>query len=437
MIRAVLAWLLQLHRPAALRSEAEIAAEVERNYNWNFAVNVLDGAFFFFGASFVSSTTILPLFVRQLTADPLPIGLVAVLAQGGWFLPQLFTANWVERLARKKPVVVNLGLFSERLPMWLLVLAAVLAASAPGPALGIFLFGLAWHNLGAGVVATAWQDLIARCFPVERRGRYLGVTMFLGAGTGALGGLLSSWLLATFPFPTGFVYTFAIAATAIAISWCWLALVREPVQPTNAPRRSQRDFLASLPELLRGDPNFRHFLVARTLMALAGMGSGFVAVAAVQRWGLPDSVGGVYTMLLLAGQTAANLFMGFLADRRGHKLSLEIGIAAAAAGFVVAWLAPAAEWYYLAFVLFGIGSGAVIVSGILIVMEFCEPARRPTYVGLGNTAVGVAGIVAPLIGAGLARVSYDWLFAASAAMYGIALAVMHWWVREPRWAQRP
>ena len=123
-VRNALAWLLELHRPVPERSEAEITAEVQRNYRWNFSVNLLDGAFFWFGASFMSSATILPLFVSKLTTSPLAIGLLAVFAQASWFLPQLFTANLVERLARKKPVVVNLGLFMERLPVWGLVLAA-------------------------------------------------------------------------------------------------------------------------------------------------------------------------------------------------------------------------------------------------------------------------------------------------------------------------
>ena len=50
-----------------------------------------------------------------------------MIAQAGWFLPQLFTANLTEQLARKKPVVVNLGLFLERLPVWLMVAAAAQA----------------------------------------------------------------------------------------------------------------------------------------------------------------------------------------------------------------------------------------------------------------------------------------------------------------------
>ena len=130
-IRGTLRWLLQTGRPVPPRSDEEIAADVERNYRWNFSVNLLDTAGFMFGFSFISATTIVPLFISKLTVNPLPIGIAAVIAQSGWSLPQIFTANSVERLARKKPVVVNLGFFLDRLPMWVIVAAAPVALYSP------------------------------------------------------------------------------------------------------------------------------------------------------------------------------------------------------------------------------------------------------------------------------------------------------------------
>ncbi|MEW5986177.1 MAG: MFS transporter [Chloroflexota bacterium] len=435
----LLRWLLRVDRPVAVRSEAEIAAEVARNYRWNFTVNLLDGASFWFGLSFVSASTIVPLFVTKLAAEAglasptLPVGLAAVIAQAGWFLPQLLTSNNVERLARKKPVVVNLGLFLERAPMWAIVLAALVAGRSAALSLVLFLLAYAWHGLGAGLVATAWQDLLARCFPVDKRGRFLGTTMFLGAGMGALGAGLSAWLLKSFPFPTNFVYTFTIAAAGISLSWVFLALTREPVQPSAAPRQSHRQFWRSLPAIIRQDVNFRRFLTGRLTLALGSMGSGFVTVAALQKWQVSDSTVATYTAAYLAGQTAGNLGFGFLADRFGHKLSLELSGLASALAFGLAWLAPSPGWYYLVFVLLGVNLGAILVSGILVTLEFCEPPRRPTYVGIANTGVGLAGGLAPLLGAGLAEMDYDWLFVASVAVNGLAFFIMRWWVREPRY----
>jgi len=434
-VKLALRRVLQVDKPVPVRSDDEIAAEVERDYRWNFSVNLVDGASFFFGVSLISSSTIVPLYISKLSDSPLPIGLASVIAQGGWFLPQLFTANAVERLPRKKPVVVSLGFFLERLPVWILAGSALVASRSASLALALFLICYAWHQLGAGLVATSWQDLIARCFPVDRRGRFLGISLFIGTSAGILGAAFSTRILSNFGFPTNFAYVFAIAALSITVSWVFIALTREPAQPVTAPRQSSRQFWAGLLSILHKDHNFRRFLIARLTLAMGYIGAGFVTVAALQRWEVPDSTVGIYTAALLLGQAVGNLAFGLLADRYGHKLSLELSALSACLAFAIAWLAQEAEWYYLTFALLGVTLGAIIVSGILVTMEFCEPQRRPTYIGMANTGVGVASVIAPLLGMWLASVSYNWLFALSAGINLLALILMRWWVKEPRWAR--
>jgi MFS family permease len=429
-----LRWLLQMDKPIPRLTPDELAAQAERDYPWNFAVNVADGAFFLFGAAFIASSTILPLFLSKLTTNPLAFGLLAVIAQSGWFLPQLFTANWMERLSRKKPVVVNLGLFTERVPLLFFPFVALLAATAPVAAAVLLLLLYAWHSFGAGIVAVSWQDLIARCFPVDRRGRYAGTSAFLGAASGFGGSLLATWLLREYAFPLNFTLVFALGAAGISISWFFLALTREPVQEANAPRRSSAEYLRGLPELLAEDKNYLRFLVARMLMAVGGMAAGFITVSAVERYQVPDSTAGVYTLAMLGGQAAANLLFGYLSDRRGHKVCLEIGVLASLLAYLIAWLAPHPAFYYVVFALYGMTTGAVIISGILIVMEFSGPERRPTYMGVANTAVGIAAAVAPLIGAALASVGFSLLFAVAGAVTLASLLMFRFGVREPRHA---
>ncbi|MGD8855168.1 MAG: MFS transporter [Chloroflexota bacterium] len=430
----ILRRLLQMDRPLPSRTEAEVEAERDRNYRWNFAVNLGDVSAFWIGLSFISSATIVPLYISKLTDSALAIGLVAVIARGSWFLPQIFTANFVEMLPRKKPMIVNLGFFMERLPMWVIVLSPLLALWNSAVAVLVFFIGYAWHGFGAGIVATSWQDLIARCFPVERRGRFMGMSFFSGSLTGALGAGLSAYLLANMPYPNNFLVSFLIAASAITISWFFLSLTREPVGLAPRPHKSSRDFWRELPGIVRQDENFRRFLIARWLLALGGMGVGFVTVAAVRRWSVADSAAGGYTAAFLLGQMAGNLVLGLLADRFGHKRSLEVGALTGFLAFGLAWLAPEAGYYFLVFFLLGITEGATIVSGILVVMEFCAPEKRPTYAGLANTSVGIVSMAGPLLGTWLAIAGYDWLFVVSAVVSLLALLAMHWWVQEPRFA---
>ena len=431
--RAIWRKLLSLDKPVPPRTPEETEAEIERNYRWNFAFNFLDGSTFFFGVNFVSAATVIPLFVSKLTLNPFIIGLIAVLAQAGWFLPQVFTAGPIERVPHKKPVIINLGFFAERLPVWLWPLAALLAPFYAGPALAIFFISFAWHNLGAGMVAPAWQDLVARCFPVNRRGHWFGLTTFAGTGTGALGALASVWILENYAYPYNFFYAFLIAAIFINLSWIFLSFTREPTYPVDPAPVKPDHLWRKLLGLLRQDNNFRNYLQARFIATLGMLAMGFITVSAIQIWQVSDGTVGFYTFALLLGQGSGNLLAGLLADRLGHKLSLEIGVAMGAIGFLLAWLAPDPNWYYAAFFFIGLSIGISIVSGTLISMEFSTPERRPTYMGTANTVVGIGSVIAPLLGGLLANYSYSWTFAAGVLVSLAGLALLRWTVREPRW----
>ena len=422
----------QLSHPSsdANGSEQEL---VEKNFRWNFTVNMIDTAFFLFGVSLISSSTIVPLFISKLTHSSFAIGLAAMVAQGGWYLPQILTTRWVEQQPRKKPIAIKVGFFAERLPVLFLAGAAMLAIHSPQLALVAFLLAYTWHNVGGGVVGTAWQDLIARIIPVDRRGRFWGLTTTLGQVASLGGAALAAWLLAALSFPYNFVALWIPAALLILLSWVSLSLTREPPPLEQTTPPPQGSIFRNLADIVKNDRLFRRFLTARMLHTLGNMGLGFVTVAAVKRWGLPDSTIGVFAVAQMVGQGIATLGLGFLADRLGHKLSLEIGAAFSAAAYILAWLAPSPAWMTVVFVLLGVGAGAGLVSGILIVMEFGPVERRPSYLGIGNTAVGLTSMAGPLLAAGLVGYSYGLVFALSAAMNLIALAAFRFTVREPRW----
>lgn len=427
--------LLRTDIPVPERTELELEAERQLNYRWNFSVSTLETTSFFFGASLISASTIIPLFISKLTTSTIPIGIAAMIATGSWHIPQLFTANFIERVARKKPIIVNLGLFVERLPLFFMILAAGLASRSATLALILFLVSYAWNGLGAGMLSPAWQELIARCFPVQRRGRLLGTGIFLGTMTGIGGAALSTRLLSLIQFPQNFMLLFTFSSGAGFLSWFFLSLFREPVKIHRTPRRSQREFLKGVKEILEKHHNFRRFLITRLLFSLGAMGSGFITLSAIRTWSVSDATVGVYTAVLLVGQALGTLSLGLLADRKGHKQSFEIVALVALLAYSFVWLGPSPAYYYPAFFLLGIVNGGMIVSGILLSMEFADPERRPTFVGITSFGVGVAGMLAPLIGTAISAFSFSWIFALSVFVNLIALFAMRFWVQEPRFAQ--
>ena len=126
------------------------------------------------------------------------------------------------------------------------------------------------------------------------------------------------------------------------------------------------------------------------------------------------------------------LFLGALADRRGHKLSLQIAALCYAAAFALTAWSPGPGVYIPAFVLIGMGLGGQLTSGIMLTLEFAPPGRQPTYAGLVNTTLGIVGVTAPLIGAWLAERDFSLLFLVGAVLNLAAFLVFLLRVRDPR-----
>jgi MFS family permease len=308
-----------------------------------------------------------------------------------------------------------------------------LATSQPIIALVMFFVLYTWHCIGVGVIVVGWQDMIAKIIPVDMRGRFFGITNFIGNGAGILGALALPFVLNTFTFPLGYVIAFTIAAALIFVSWIFLALTREPAVHSSKASVSQLDYLRSLPEILRRDRNFRMYLLSQIIFSLSGMATGFLVVYTVQTWNMLDAEASGFTIALQIGLALANLFFGFLSDRKGHKLSLEICIALSTLSLILAIFAPSPLWFFLVFFLRGAINAGIFISGISIVYEFTDAENRPTYIGLANTIPGVAGSIAPLIGAWLAgAVSYQAMFILSAIIGVISWIVLRFLVHEPR-----
>lgn len=415
-----------------LKDTQSAQAEIEKNARHNIFFNFMDGTSFWFGYSFMAPAVILPLFVSHYTHSKIIIGLVALISSVGYFMPQLFTANWVEHIPIKRDIPVKVGFFVERIPLLLMPLLAWLCRDTPALALVAFFTMFAWHTFGAGVIAVGWNDMIAKIIPLRYRGRFMGVTNFSGTATGILGAMGAAWLLTRFTFPYGFIYAFAIAGLFVLISWGFLSQTREPPVANHEHTVSTVEYWSRLPGIWRGDANFRRYIISQAMLNLSGLAWGFIAVYAAQRWNLSDGKVGEYTIAMLVGQALANLVLGPLGDRHGYKLVIELSNIAAIITAVLCLVARQPIWFFAVFALRGVTNAGFMLS-MMITYEFSSPEVRPTYIGMTNTITGIASGISPILGGLVAqRLGYPALFQATLGLIIIGVVMMHFWVREPR-----
>ncbi len=410
--------------------QAQAQLIIERNATRNFVLNVFDGGFFYLGLSLVSRYTVLPLFVERLTGERWAQGLIPMLAQTGWFLPGLFLAPLVASLPRRKPMVL-LATLGERLPMLVLGLILFFMPNLPPlTMLGVFFALFAIHAFSSGFASIPWQDFIARIIPGNRWGIFFGVQSGFGGLLGLGGAFIAAWVLTQWPFPQNIGVLALLCFASMVISFiCLASTVEPPMQPV--PRQSIGSFLQGVMPLLKRDPRFRSFLIARAAIALGLLGHNFLTASALERYNLKDSEIAPFTAALFAAQAVADLLLGWLADRWGHKQVLEISTGLGIISLILAVIAPTPAWFILIFVLVGATQAGYQLSGFTLVMGFSEPAERPAYIGLANTAMAPVTIAGPLLAGWLAELAgYNTLFIVLIMIAISGLAMLHWQVKH-------
>jgi len=407
--------------------------EIYKSLKHNLIVNLLDGAFFGFAFGFASFVTVIPLYVRTLTDSAILIGLIPAIHATGWQLPQLFIAKRVAHQKRYKPMMLVLTT-QERLPFLGLAIVAWFTPSLGARTALIITFALLiWQGLGGGFTATAWTSLIAKIFPSDRRGTFLGAQSSAANALASVGAIFAGIILEKIVGSSGFALCFLLAFLVIIISFYFLAQTREPESEPIDVADESTSYWAYLRAILKRDRNFCWFLIARITTIFALMGVAFYTVYAVGQKGVTDLGIGIMTSILLVTQILANPIMGWLGDHWNRRGIMEIGMLAATASGLLAWKAVNPNWFYLVFILTGIANVAAWTIGMAMILEFGYESERPAYIGLANTLVAPASILAPFLGGWLAQVyGYPAAFLAS-AIAGIAtLLIFHFLVNNPK-----
>ena len=412
---------------------------IQKNLKFNMTVNILDGAFFGLAIGFSSFVTVLPLFINTMTQSALLIGLIPAIHAAGWQFPQLFFSRHVSRQTRYKPMTLFLTI-QERIPfLGLAVIAWFIPVLGIEAALALSFLMITWQSLGAGVTAVAWQSMIAKIIPSERRGAFFGFQSAAANLLASMSAILAGLILENLDTYLNFFLCFILCSLAMVISWIMLALTRERENPPENTNLISGSLWENSSRILKRDKNFRWYLVGRTLTQFAMMGLGFFTVYLVNTFAVSKAEAGLMTSVLLGTQIVANPIMGWLSDRWSNTMVMKIGIACAILSVLLAWLAQNHAWFYLIFFLIGIANVANWTIGIIMSLEFStNDTDRPTYIGLANTLVAPANILAPFLGGWIAQTSsYPTTFLVSALIGGLTLLVFQLFVQDPRKLRLP
>jgi MFS family permease len=388
------------------QSDAPILSQESREivYRRNFVYFLTDAILFTVAMGIISSTTVIPDFVRNLTDSEILIGLSGNLFTIGYSLPQLFVARYIVRHARKKWWFVG-----PNIPVRFVILIFALIIVWLGKdrldlvLLAFFIcYGIA--ALGDGLVGVPWADLAGTSLDNRWRARIFGFSV---AATGILMLLIAPLIGIVLGeegpgFPDNYAILFGASGLVFAISIIPGLFFHElPGSQSRKKLPSFSEFIPDLGRVLREDVPFRAFIITRLLTSLFMMAAPFYVGYATVELGLSSQVA---VPNLLAMQTIGSVTGALLYTWLGARNNLQyirlalagatlLPISALLAGFV----GPLP--LYFGFLISGIASSTMIFSSYLNwVVGYAKSDERPIYVGLTNTLAALSSLLAPILG---------------------------------------
>jgi MFS family permease len=413
------------------RLDADYQKEVDRHLKRNATVQILNGMFGQTGVRLVEAPTFTPAYLFELSGSDFVVGLARSLEASGRVFSPFFGASLIgHRECILSPTLV-LGVVM-RLQILGMAMAGFLLSNV-GALYAVITF-LALMGFFQGMSQVMLNSLRAKVIPVKRRGVIAGARSFLAGLTSAVVSYFAGAYLIENNFlgngyASVFLLAFAIGVAGMAI----VALTHEPHSVRVRDRASTREVVRSIPGLLREDPAFAKFFIARALAAFGRMAMPFYILFAATRMDISGRELGLLTLVWMVTPSITNMVWGILADSKGHRIVMVSTLSLWILSHLLLLFVTELMGMALFFALMGLARGGFVQSGQNLILEFGRIENVPLRLAASSAAVSFIGAVGPVLGGViLAFSTYQSLFITCMLLQGLALSILIFTVPEPR-----
>ncbi len=386
--------------------DARVCTDIDdaacRSVPGNFLLQVITQFLTKLGDAIANPKTVLAWMLSALAAPGVFTAFLVPVRESGSLIPQLVIASFVRRQPVRKWTFV-LGCVLQAAAVFGM---AAIAVSLTGTAAGFALLGaLVVFSLARGLCSVASKDVLGKTVPKTRRGRVGGWSEFLaGLVTIGVGILLLLDLREAGDMAT-YLILLACAGGLWLTAAASYALIRELPGATEGGANALGEAIQRL-QLLRSDPPFRRFVVARSLLLCSALSAPFFILLAHEQTEGAWLVLGLFVIADGLASLVSAPFWGRFADYSSRRVMIIAGSAAALTGVALVTLVltlPAlagSQWLYpLFFFLLAIAHAGVRLGRKTYIVDLAGGNKRTDYVSVSNTVIGVVLLLAGSVGA--------------------------------------
>ncbi|TDU70605.1 putative MFS family arabinose efflux permease [Prosthecobacter fusiformis] len=402
----------------------------------NFICHCLEGGLYMGGTAFLAPESVLPKMVETLGGQAWIIAMMPVLLPAASASAGVFIAPIVERLPRFKPWVLFFG-FLQRLPYLITGLILMYADNIEGALLSIVVLTPIISGLLGGITVVAWMEMVTRMVPEKARAAGWAVRYIIQAVIGILAGAVIHQVLTHFDNRTAYAWLHLAVFGLLFVSWLSQLFMHEDEHMRNrhpaTPCGPYRDYLHSLPGILRAQPRLIKLVITR----FTGMGYlmvvSFLTIHALNVTGRPKEDMGRFVTCQAVGVVLGSLLASWVGYRSGGKVLLQASRVVCVALCIWVSVTESFTGFMLSYFVLGFGLFLDRVGDLTLAAELCPPERRSTL----QAILGFCNVFAFLLATFISGQIYAWtqsfetVATVAAAFAIISMIILHR-IPEPR-----
>lgn len=398
----------------------------------NILFGVLNRTFSEVGKTLADPTIVFSLFVRQLGASNLLVGLLSTIRYAGWFLPQVFVGGHLQHQARRGFVYV-IGEGSRCLG-YLVLAILILVFPTSRWLLPMFFTIFAISYLGHGTGSVPRFDVIGRAVPASMRGSFFARSNLIAGVFGFGAGFVVQAILRSSgsgPPVQRYAVLILLSIVFYLLSIDMFRRICEHDSPIQEGKASIQGTLRAIPPLLRRDSNYRRLVITLMLTdAARRLIDPFYIIFATEVLGVPIYYAGIYLSVLIFSKILSNVFWDLLSRWVDNRRTLQLAAAASLLVPGMAFLfatfsqhgASGNGWVFAAvFVMMGIRDSGKHIGKRSVFLDTVVEEERPIRWGTLNSMLGIVSFLPVLAGTLIDGIGYTITFAlvAVVSLFGL------------------
>lgn len=395
----------------------------EKYYKRNYIAMILEGFFFTFALSIFSHSTVLPVYVSNITSNRFWISFLAVtffgLSNGSSILSCVIgvnakSAKWIS--------VILTGL--QRIGFFFIFLSTYIVTGSESIALSIFFFSYAVYGFTAGMAMPVFSNLISNI--IHRNvSSFYGSYALMGGIAGVISSRLVSLFIDDFPFPINYRYLFLLGLIMAMIATLVVIIGVKEVPVTKDFKVTYKELPSIVKDIFKNNHKFRSFVIIRVFTSAAEMTIPFFIIRVSTIPGVSEGFVGTVSMVLLISNLVFAKLLGNIGDKKGPFFLIQIGCLAGILANIVALTMQSQIIAFPLFILVSITIQSVQVSNNVAIIVYAKHNLVPIY----SAASGL--IIAPIytlfsLGGGVYAQNFDYstLFLMSLIIYAFGFILL-------------